>query len=321
MPSRNDLLTVRCVYRQNGNTSAPARAVQVQQQPPHYHLQKDLQLEHYRSSQGQNLQQWQPQPVTKTSHAGHPFTVPSLGPTRRGSNQRGTRNQGTPSTALRPPSAEERQRRPSSPPRRQHSPPIGSHQSHHENVEIISIPQYAYSNQQQQFQQQYTSGGQVAFPPPGATIQMITHQGVPQPRQQSSMFAHYQSQPHQVPSFQNAIRMPVTYPIERNVMGNLTMSVTPHQQQQQQPPQQQQQQHGLIPIATPIYTSAQPTSVALQDVQTTAPVRPPIDPSIKFLHAPPGVTIPPQPFPSYQVGDIALCIYIYIYIYIYYCQE
>eukprot|EP00977_Amphora_coffeiformis_P017788 scaffold5920_cov172-Amphora_coffeaeformis.AAC.4 len=275
---------------QNGDTNAPAMVQQAQQQQQQAHqLQGNVQLQQYLSSQGQILQR-QPPPVTSASNSAPLFPSPLLEASRRGSHPQENRNQGI----TQPLSVQGQQQQ------QQYPPPGGGQQTHQENVQIISIPQFAPSAQQQQFQQQHIPGGQSAFPPPGATIQMISNQGVLQQQQQPSLFPYFQSQPHPVPSFQNAIRMPIAFPLERNAMGNFTMSRTPIPLQQQQ-----HQQQGLIPMAAsstaPISIPTQPTPVTSSDGPITAPGPPPIDPNVKFLHAPPGVTIPPQPFPTYQL--------------------
>ena len=98
------------------------------------------------------------------------------------------------------------------------------------NIQILSIPQYAQSTR---------TPTQVAFPPPGATIQSIQSISPSQQITLTSMASH--------PAFT--------------------------------------QRH-----ATAAHHASSPQEHA-----------PTIDPNIKFLHAPPGVTIPPQSFPSYQV--------------------
>ena len=275
------------VQGQNGDVNAPRGAQVVQSMPQQQQQQQQQQLQNeqpqrhqHQSSPGQILQR-----VAAPSHTGPLFAPPSLGPPRLGSPQ-DTRNQGTQPTGLQPSSAQQQAQQQA---------------QQHGNVEIISIPHYAPSAQQQ-LQQQHMMGGQAAFPPPGSTIQMITNQGLLQSQQQPSMmYSHMQSHPRQVPSFQDAIRFPLGFPIERNAMGNLTMSRTPIQLQQ---PQQQ----GLIPTAPPsmvqhpvsMFAQA-PAPTSSQGSPTTASGPPPIDPNVKFLHAPPGVRIPPQTFPSYQV--------------------
>lgn len=184
--------------------------------------------------------------------------------------------------------------------------------SHQEGVQILSIPPYgvgaAAASQSLHAPQ---AGATTAFPPPGATIQMI--QTVPHStaaaaaaaaQQQGATFAT-------LPTTQaaSAAASPLFAAANPSVVTQQTILQHHHHH-----PQSLSSLTAASALAAGHHHHHDPTTAA-----ALAALLPPhgagaqgaaqqlphqqqqLDPNIKFIFAPPGVAIPPQPIPSYQL--------------------
>ena len=152
------------------------------------------------------------------------------------------------------------------------------HHSHHEGVQIVSIPQFGGATTSSALhhaaaQHQVAAGAQLsAFPPPGATIQMIQQI----PHSAAAQSATFSSLPtSQAQSF-------FSNPSAAAASSLLTQQTI-------------LQHHHAAAVPTALSTASSPAAVTREALSSQ------LDPTIKFIFAPPGVAIPPQTVPTYQL--------------------